>query len=412
MENTSEKIVTSLIRYPWEKYSDYENHAYLFGGTDDKNTENSNSLRKVEFHSLAETLSNNTHQHAVLIFWPIEILNLLDQNNSISRVDIANYSHELSNYIIIKKKYAERVKLVNAIHLLEQFTDAILPEYIPRLKIDLKKIDWLSVFLVQKVASENTLYSDLLKEISAMETETNSSRWTKENFQKKLTESVDDYLRSSISVQSDKIAIEKLLYQVQSRFEMLHYENKEKLEIAQAQDIATREKYESQIYKIKKTSRKKELEFQRKSNYYLKENMLNCLQKNIYLNELEKSHSSIIFRIINKFKKSISKSTEFEKQSKHANELERSEYFDSEWYLQKYQDVALANDTAAMHYLLHGYKEGRNPSPKFDGNVYLTKNPDVLKKGMNPLLHYILHGQSEGRKIYRIAKSNKLEVKS
>jgi 2-polyprenyl-3-methyl-5-hydroxy-6-metoxy-1,4-benzoquinol methylase len=51
----------------------------------------------------------------------------------------------------------------------------------------------------------------------------------------------------------------------------------------------------------------------------------------------------------------------------------------------------------ALHYLLHGGYEGRNPSGQFDTAFYLAQYPDVRVSGMNPLLHYVVHGAAEQR---------------
>ena len=74
-----------------------------------------------------------------------------------------------------------------------------------------------------------------------------------------------------------------------------------------------------------------------------------------------------------------------------------SEYFDVDWYLRTYTDVAENQMNPAEHYLLHGAKEGRLPGPLFDGNWYLQHYPDVAENNMNPLLHFVMYGQQEGR---------------
>ncbi|WP_345165578.1 hypothetical protein [Sphingomonas daechungensis] len=80
-------------------------------------------------------------------------------------------------------------------------------------------------------------------------------------------------------------------------------------------------------------------------------------------------------------------------------QIRRSSYFDAEWYLSKYPDVADSGCDAALHFLLNGSREGRDPGPEFSTSTYLTANPDVARSGQNPLLHYIEFGQSEGRSI-------------
>lgn len=80
--------------------------------------------------------------------------------------------------------------------------------------------------------------------------------------------------------------------------------------------------------------------------------------------------------------------------------LTSSGKFDSQWYGEKYQDVARDPRWAsnlALHYLLVGGFEGRKPSSWFDSAWYLAAYPDVKASQMNPLLHYIMHGRKEGR---------------
>lgn len=74
-----------------------------------------------------------------------------------------------------------------------------------------------------------------------------------------------------------------------------------------------------------------------------------------------------------------------------------SDFFDLDWYLKTYQDVAQSGLNPAEHYLKYGAAEGRYPGPLFDGNWYLQRYPDVADAGLNPLLHFIKFGQPEGR---------------
>jgi GT2 family glycosyltransferase len=74
-----------------------------------------------------------------------------------------------------------------------------------------------------------------------------------------------------------------------------------------------------------------------------------------------------------------------------------SSFFDSDWYLAQYPDVADAGMNPLEHYVIHGVWEGRDPSPFFDSDWYLAQYPDVADAGMNPLEHYVIHGVWEGR---------------
>lgn len=77
--------------------------------------------------------------------------------------------------------------------------------------------------------------------------------------------------------------------------------------------------------------------------------------------------------------------------------LRMSRLFDPSWYLSKYTDVAAAGTDPALHFLLHGADEGRNPSPLFHTNWYRQQYPDVATAGDNPLIHYLRRGAAEGR---------------
>jgi glycosyltransferase involved in cell wall biosynthesis len=77
--------------------------------------------------------------------------------------------------------------------------------------------------------------------------------------------------------------------------------------------------------------------------------------------------------------------------------LQQSNLFSTTYYLAQNPDVKNAGVNPFKHYLIHGGKEGRQPSEHFDGNWYLEANPDVKNAGVNPLLHYLKFGQLEGR---------------
>lgn len=77
--------------------------------------------------------------------------------------------------------------------------------------------------------------------------------------------------------------------------------------------------------------------------------------------------------------------------------IQRSELFDAAWYLAQNPDVAQSGIDPARHYLLHGWLEGRNPSPLFDGREYLSRHPELYGLGVNPLVHYLQIAWREDR---------------
>lgn len=82
-----------------------------------------------------------------------------------------------------------------------------------------------------------------------------------------------------------------------------------------------------------------------------------------------------------------------------ARRIRSSSLFDSDYYLAMYPDVRDAQVDPATHYVIHGWKEHRNPSAAFNTASYLAANSDVSAAGINPLIHYLVHGRREGRSL-------------
>lgn len=70
--------------------------------------------------------------------------------------------------------------------------------------------------------------------------------------------------------------------------------------------------------------------------------------------------------------------------------------FDHVYYYRRYADIARGQLDPVKHYLEHGAREGRNPSPDFNTNYYRKRYPDVDKTGLNPFYHYLTIGKAQG----------------
>lgn len=73
--------------------------------------------------------------------------------------------------------------------------------------------------------------------------------------------------------------------------------------------------------------------------------------------------------------------------------------FDSDYYLITYPDVLDYPYEPIWHFIYHGWKENRNPTPLFNTGFYVSDNPDVLRAGINPFYHYLVAGKNERRYI-------------
>ena len=94
--------------------------------------------------------------------------------------------------------------------------------------------------------------------------------------------------------------------------------------------------------------------------------------------------------------------------------IEKSPFFDRNWYLKVNPDIAKARVDPVWHYLHRGWLENRNPGPNFDGGYYLAVHKDVCRAKMNPLVHYELYGRRKGRSIKKAcgARSPQIAVSS
>jgi hypothetical protein len=83
---------------------------------------------------------------------------------------------------------------------------------------------------------------------------------------------------------------------------------------------------------------------------------------------------------------------------RHVVEISQSGVFDADWYCATYPDVKAAGVDPLEHFVVYGWREGRDPSPLFSVRYYLEENPDVAAGDLNPLTHYLLWGWREGRR--------------
>lgn len=69
--------------------------------------------------------------------------------------------------------------------------------------------------------------------------------------------------------------------------------------------------------------------------------------------------------------------------------------FNTQFYLSLYPDITEVG--ALDHFVLTGWREGRDPNPRFSTSNYLEMYPDIRASGINPFYHYLLTGRLEGR---------------
>lgn len=75
----------------------------------------------------------------------------------------------------------------------------------------------------------------------------------------------------------------------------------------------------------------------------------------------------------------------------------QTDFFDADWYKEKYSTSLQDGISPLDHYNSVGWKLGFNPSEQFSTFGYLDFYRDVKSAGINPLTHYLSAGRFEGR---------------
>ncbi len=70
-------------------------------------------------------------------------------------------------------------------------------------------------------------------------------------------------------------------------------------------------------------------------------------------------------------------------------DINPSRFFDSSFYLNIYEDVRASGINPLVHYILHGWREGRAPSPHFDRSGFLAAHNNIDPLKLDPALSCI-----------------------
>ena len=70
--------------------------------------------------------------------------------------------------------------------------------------------------------------------------------------------------------------------------------------------------------------------------------------------------------------------------------------FDKDFYLASNPDVAECGIDPLLHYVQHGWREGRDPSASFSTQGYLANHGKLAAEGENPLVHFLRSSNGQG----------------
>lgn len=241
---------------------------------------------------------------------------------------------------------------------------------------------------------ENEYLSLNIEQILLQQQSLNSATNERTKLESKLIQHQEQFETEIKTVTEERDLILNQLLELQEQFEALNKQYNLSLQSEQQQHrhslLARDKQHAKEISKIEAELRKVKA---RAANAeyagLLRQNELKKLQASISWKAAMPVR--VIGRLLNK------NAPTDEKLMQDVDLLLTSEYFDVDWYLQTYTDIAESLMNPAEHYLVYGAAEGRLPGPLFDGNWYLQHYPDVAEAEVNPLLHFILYGQQEGR---------------
>lgn len=76
--------------------------------------------------------------------------------------------------------------------------------------------------------------------------------------------------------------------------------------------------------------------------------------------------------------------------------IEKRGLFDAQYYLDSNPDLKILNIDPLEHFVMSGWREGRNPPAQFNTKFYLRTYHESIPEDQNPLVHYIKKGQKSG----------------
>jgi len=106
----------------------------------------------------------------------------------------------------------------------------------------------------------------------------------------------------------------------------------------------------------------------------------------------------------------VIKITQIDKNEKYLNYFAKY-YFDEQYYLNTYPEIANKKIAPFEHYISTGWKEGKNPNSEFDNNLY--SNLYLLynnKYNLNPLAHYFRSNLTFQNRYINIRELKKTET--
>ena len=137
-----------------------------------------------------EVLANlNPSSEVILIYWPLELVPFLTQNNSLEPSLVKEWSYAVSQFIRIKRKYASRLNLVNGMHLFPEFSVEDVPSQLCSRSPLTEVVDFYKLIFAKDSALELPNYAESLEVLNASESNTFHGAHRSKQFERLRAES-------------------------------------------------------------------------------------------------------------------------------------------------------------------------------------------------------------------------------
>jgi len=273
MDDKTSTIVGSLQNDIWEIYLEKFAKNRVSNSTNSDESSHDLIIVKGCFEEVSEVADSDQNASILILYWPLELLIALKKTGYFQAVSTKLWNEPIADYINLKKKYKNRLKIINGIHLFNDFMVNDVPENVRCLTPLFEIVSFHKYLLAKDEAIEASNYHQNTETLIALE-----SDMTYEALRtKKLLELNEkwDLEMSELSLlkkdfESSQLEVKSLLKEVQSKSEENKIANKE-IEYLKGQILLLQESLEKHHTKSALMSSSYSDALENKSKEFLKE---------------------------------------------------------------------------------------------------------------------------------------------
>lgn len=189
MEEQNSIIVGSLHANAWEGYIDNFAKIECNGFVTQDKIKPGINIVKGGMETVEALANLNPSSEVILIYWPLELVPFLTQNNLLEPSLVKEWSYAVSEFIRIKRKHPSRFNLVNGMHLFLEFSVEDVPLQLCSRSPLTETVDFYKLIFAKDSALELPNYAESLEVLSASESNTFHGAQRSKQFERLKAES-------------------------------------------------------------------------------------------------------------------------------------------------------------------------------------------------------------------------------